>query len=233
MDRHVFVITGAGRGIGFEMVNSALSNGHQVFAGVRNLGRAKELTQLAARSENRLVVLELDVVDDESAKRFATAIGTRTKYIDVLVNNAGVFLDREDDSTSVSAKTVLDSLNTNAVGAIRVTQACLPLLKKSSGAKVVNISSKMGSIDDTKSGGNPAYRMSKAAMNMFTKTFSIDESDIITICMHPGWVKTEMGGSSAPLEKAASVEGIMKVIAGVTAKQSGHFINYDGTELPW
>ena len=114
-----------------------------------------------------------------------------------------------------------------------VTQALLPCLERAAAPKVVNISSLMGSIEDNSSGGTYAYRMSKAALNMFTKTFAVDFPKIATLTMHPGWVKTDMGGANAPTEKTESVKGLLKVILASSLKNTGQFIDYEGDKLPW
>ena len=215
--KQIVVITGAARGIGLELTRQNLNQGHQVITGVRNPKEATDLQALQAKAGTQLTILELDVQTDESVRKFAAAL--KVDHVDVLINNAGIYLDTERDSTDVEAKNVLETLNINSVGPIRVTQALLPLLKKSSEPRVANISSQMGSIGDNSGGGSAAYRMSKAAVNMFTKTLAIDEKSVISLALHPGWVKTRMGGPQAPLE--------------ATASDSGKFLSYSGRDLPW
>ena len=225
------VITGGSRGIGFELAKQAAKKGARVICGVRSPEKAEALkSALQPLGE----VLALDVSRDDSVKAFADQLRTRVKTIDILINNAGVYLDAPNSSIeNLESSMVLETLNTNSVGPLRVTQALLPFLKAASGPKVATISSLMGSLTDNKAGGAFAYRMSKTAVNMFVKTFAVDESGVIAIALHPGWVKTEMGGAGAPLEPAKSAEGLWTVIETCTANDSGKFFNHAGRELPW
>jgi NAD(P)-dependent dehydrogenase (short-subunit alcohol dehydrogenase family) len=227
----IYVISGARKGIGFELTRQLLTQGHRVYVGVRKPTEATKLKELAASAGGRLKVLELDVTSDASAVAFARAIDS--DHIDVLINNAGVYLDSEADAKTVSSEQVLRSIDTNSIGPIRVTQACLGKLSLARAPRVVNISSLMGSIGDNRGGSSAAYRMSKTALNMYTRTLAIDAPKLIVLSLHPGWVKTDMGGPEAPLEVEASARGILNVIHKSTAANSGQFYNYDGRELPW
>ena len=229
--KQIVIITGAARGIGLELTRQNLAQGHQVIVGVREPKEATDLQALQSKTGTQLTILELDVQSDESVRKFASAL--KVDHIDVLINNAGVYIDSAQDSTDVAAKSVLETLNINSVGPIRVAQALLPLLKKSSEPRIANISSQMGSIGDNSGGGSVAYRMSKAAVNMFTKTLAIDEKSVISLALHPGWVKTRMGGAQAPLEATASAEGLLNVILGAKSSDSGKFLSYSGRDLPW
>jgi NAD(P)-dependent dehydrogenase (short-subunit alcohol dehydrogenase family) len=116
---------------------------------------------------------------------------------------------------------------------MRVTKAFYPLLNKSEHPVIANITSLMGSIEDNSSGGNYAYRMSKAALNMFTKTLSVEFKKAVVLSLHPGWVKTDMGGSGATTETSESAAGLLKVIRESSPKSSGHFFNFKGQPLHW
>jgi NAD(P)-dependent dehydrogenase (short-subunit alcohol dehydrogenase family) len=158
----------------------------------------------------------------------------RVKHVDVLINNAGVYLDPSGSGLEqTESQMLLETFNVNTVGPVRVTRALLPFLRAAKNPKVATISSLMGSLADNKSGNAYAYRMSKTAVNMFVKTFSLDEGGVIAIALHPGWVKTEMGGSGAPLEPAKSAEGLWTVIETCTPADTGKFFNHAGRELPW
>jgi NAD(P)-dependent dehydrogenase (short-subunit alcohol dehydrogenase family) len=225
------VITGANRGIGLELAKQAAKKGAHVICGVRTPAKATALKDaLGLKGE----ILELDVSEDASVRQFADALRTRVKHVDVLINNAGITFETDASGVEVlESEMVLKTLNTNTVGPIRMTKALLPFLKAATTPKVATVSSLMGSLTDNKSGGAYAYRMSKAAVNMFMKTFSLDETGVIAISLHPGWVKTDMGGSAAPLEANKSAEGIWTVIETCTASDSGKFFNHAGRELPW
>ncbi len=129
----------------------------------------------------------------------------------------------------------MDSFATNVVGPIRVTQNLLHAFSSNELGKVVIISSLMGSIADNQSGGCYGYRMSKTAVNMFTKSFSIEfkNKNILCVSLHPGWVQTDMGGTQAPLTADFAVSNMIETIAKLQMKDSGHFFNFDGKELPW
>lgn len=231
MANETIVISGANRGIGLELTRQALAAGHKVIAGARDPKKSKELSAMAAEAGGKLRVLPLDITSDESVKRFVKDIGV--DHIDLLINNAGMYSDRDGKASQVSPEVVMETLSTNAVGTIRVTQALLPLVKKSAHPRIANTASLMGSITDNSGGGSVAYRMSKTALNMYTKTLSVDEPSIAAVALHPGWVKTDMGGDNAPVEPKTSAEGILKIVLKASKKESGKFFNYDGKELPW
>ncbi|MEZ0314827.1 MAG: SDR family oxidoreductase, partial [Myxococcota bacterium] len=187
------VITGANRGIGLALVGTWLARGAEVIATARDVKLATELNAMLANGKLR--VLPLDVASDDSVKAFADAVGDAT--VDVLINNAGVS-GGWDTLADVSIDNILQVFNINAVGSLRVTRALLPRVPKRTG-KLIHMTSQMGSIDDNTSGGAYAYRMSKAALNIASKSLAVDLSGrgIISVVVHPGWVQTEIGGRSA------------------------------------
>ncbi|MES2964217.1 MAG: SDR family oxidoreductase, partial [Bdellovibrionota bacterium] len=182
----------------------------------------------------RAYVFSLDVTSDESSKAFADTIRKAgLDRVDILINNAGVYLDGEATLDTLESDVVMKTLDTNTVGPIRVTRALMPLLRTSPQARIATISSLMGSVADNAAGSSFAYRMSKAAVNMFVKTLAIEEREMIALSLHPGWVKTEMGGTRAPLAADKSAEGLITVIETATLGDSGKFFNHAGRELPW
>lgn len=229
---HTIVITGANRGIGLELARLASSKGVRVIATARS---PESATDLKAAIGPKGVVLALDVSDDESTDRLAEDLADLgVMSIDLLINNAGVYLDGDVTALEkLESQVILDSFNINTVGPIRVTKALLPFLRRSSSPKVASISSLMGSMTENRDGGSYAYRMSKAAVNMFVRSLAADEREVTAIALHPGWVKTEMGGSRAPLEPAKSAEGLWTVIESAGVADSGKFFNHAGRELPW
>ena len=171
-------------------------------------------------------VVETDVTAVDATEQILRA-AKDWDHVDVLINNAGIMTEGEtmDD--------FLTSFQINSVAPFLITKALLPLLKKSKSPKVVNITSLMGSIADNGSGGYYAYRASKAALNMINKSLADDFRWLTTVVVHPGWVKTAMGGPNALVETLESASGIWTVIDGLTLDQSGHFYDYLGKELPW
>lgn len=227
----VCVISGANRGIGLELTRQLLNQGARVYAGARSPETSKALQSLSAESQGRLKVFALDVTSSESIAAFAGQVDA--DHVDLLLNNAGILLDSDTDWSGLDAKTLAQSFAVNSIGPVLMTQAFLPRLKKSADPKVANITSQMGSIADNSGGGTFAYRMSKAALNMFTKCLSIDEGGLTTLCLHPGWVQTEMGGSHAPVPVEKSAQGLLKVILSATREDSGRFLRFDGQSAPW
>jgi NAD(P)-dependent dehydrogenase (short-subunit alcohol dehydrogenase family) len=221
------VVTGANRGIGLELVRQLLARGDQVETGAREPSKAETLRQLAAASGGRLRVHALDVATDESVHAFAKEVGTIP--IQLLINNAGMMGQRGAPLAELETDSVVRTFSVNAVGPLRVTQALLPALRAGK-AKVVNISSTMGSIADNRSGGAMDYRLSKAALNMLSRNLAheLAPDGITVISLHPGWVQTDMGGAGAPLAVDASVSALLKVIDRLRPEDSGGFLNQRG-----
>jgi NAD(P)-dependent dehydrogenase (short-subunit alcohol dehydrogenase family) len=225
------VVTGASRGIGLELVRQYLARGDVVFAAVRTPGGASELDGLARAADGRLRIGACDVAIDASVQGFAQGV---TEAIDVLVNNAGV-RSEADDLGTLDLPSANRIIETNAIGALRVALALLPQLRRAGRAKIANISSALGSIGGNNTGGSYGYRMSKAALNMATRSLAQDlrAENIIAVALSPGWVKTDMGGADAPTEVTASAAGLISVIDRVTFEDSGAFLNFLGERVAW
>jgi NAD(P)-dependent dehydrogenase (short-subunit alcohol dehydrogenase family) len=225
------VITGANRGIGLEFVRQLLARGDSVTAAVRDPRHADELKHLESRADGRLAIHSCDVASDASVSAFAKAIGDRA--IDLVVNNAGVYGGDRQEAGDMDFDDALHTYNVNALGAVRVTFALRPKFARN--AKVVSVTSGMGSIGDNRSGGYYGYRMSKAALNMAAKSFAVDlRSDgIASAVINPGWVQTNMGGASAPTAVEDSVRGMLKQIDALTVSNTGTFLDWRGGEYPW
>jgi len=223
-----FVVTGANRGIGLEFVKQLTARGEQVEATVRGPGDAPELRTLA-RPGVRLRIHRLDVADDASVDALAAQL---SGAVDVLINNAGV--SGAKGGELIDPPDIVRVLNVNAVGTLRVTRALLPRLREGKGRKIANLTSKLGSIADA-SGGRYAYRLSKAALNMATKLLAEDlrAEGFRTVALHPGWVQTRMGGTAAPVPPEQSVQGMLRIIDGLTEEQSGRTFDFQGREIPW
>ncbi|NVJ26643.1 SDR family oxidoreductase [Myxococcus sp. AM011] len=225
------VITGANRGIGLELTRQSLTRGDTVYAGVRELAQARELSALTGASGGRLHVHALDVTRDESVSSFAAAL---TGPVDLLINNAGR-RTRSDDLEDLSLEDALQMMQVNALGALRVTRALLPRLRQARGARIASLSSGLGSIADNTSGGGYGYRMSKAALNMATRSLAADlrGEGLIAVAISPGWVQTDMGGASAPTQVSESATGLLTVLDRLTLGDSGGFFDFRGQRLDW
>ena len=224
-----FVVTGTNRGIGLEFVKQLTARGEQVDAAARDPGNAPEL-QALARPGVRLRIHRLDVADDASVDAFAAQLPTGP--VDVLINNAGV--SGAKGGELIDPPDILRVLNVNAVGTLRVVRALLPRLREGKGKKIVNLTSKLGSIAEA-TGGRYAYRSSKAALNMVTRLLAEDlrAEGFLTVALHPGWVQTRMGGTAAPVPPEQSVRGMLRIIDTLTAEQSGLTFDFQGRDIPW
>ncbi|MCH8012428.1 MAG: SDR family oxidoreductase [Candidatus Marinimicrobia bacterium] len=221
-------ITGANRGIGLEFVKQYTSRGERVLAGCRNPEKAKKLRRLLPTNH----IISLDIADSNSISESVTIVKQHFTHLNLFINNAGI-IGKKGNPESINQEDMLDTYNVNAVGPVILTKQLKSLLV--SGAKVVNISSQMGSIEDNSSGGYYAYRMSKAALNMASKNLYLElrKKEIIVLALHPGWVRTDMGGIVAPLSVKKSVNSMIDVIDDAKYHQSGQFLRYDGDVLPW
>ena len=239
-------ITGCNRGIGLEYVKQFLSlpdSPEYIFATCRSLERAAELKSLSEGNKN-LHVLEMDVNDFESFRQVVSEVDKKLKGrgLDLLLNNAGIM----DRSTldQVTAENMMKVYETNTVAPLMLTKAFLPLLRRSASQRdnkesaktfIVNMSSGAGSIAGNTWSTMYPYRPSKTALNMITKSLSIDLAGdgIMAVALHPGWVQTDMGGQNATLTIKESVEGLVKVIGSLNESKTGGFFDYSGKALPW
>ncbi len=230
-------ITGANRGIGLEFVRQFLERGERVFATARKPEEADDLKALKDKYPDHLTVVQLDVIDDDSIASAAKAVAEHTDSLDLLINNAGINPPSKFQSFgALDSERMLFMLHVNTVAPLMVTQAFIDLLKAGDSAKVVNISSSMGSLDSRSgSGGFYGYCPSKAALNMVSVSMGTDLAPmgITTITTHPGWVQTDMGGPGASLTPTESVSGLIRVIDGMTSADAGKFYNWDGAEHAW
>ena len=221
------VVTGASRGIGSEFVVRLLESGWKVYAGYRSDKHRLDLID----NENLTCHL-LDVTNNQSIKNFCDEI---TDNVDLLINNAGVPDGRWRNISEIDDEWVLQVLDINSVGPVRMVRELYDTMSHDSLTTIAMISSLMGSIDDCHSGRSYAYRASKTALNMFSVAMKKEaiEDNISFLILHPGWVKTRMGGEHAPVELSDSVEGMLELIFNHTLDKSGRFVQYDGVDLPW
>lgn len=221
------LITGTSRGIGLALTVEALKNGHSVFAVARS---TDSLSALQRDFQKQLTLVKADVSQDSGIKAVVEAVKSATLSngaLDTLINNAGVL------KTTAETSDFAESFHLNAVVPFQLTNALMPYLLKSKEPRVVQITSKMGSIDDNSGGGYYAYRSSKSALNMITKSLAVDFPKVRFALVHPGWVKTDMGGSGAQVEVADSAKGIWNVINSMTLSKPAAFKDYQGKDIPW
>ncbi|CAB3381223.1 Hypothetical predicted protein [Cloeon dipterum] len=244
------LITGCNRGLGLEFVRQLVnfkSPPAKIIATCRSLEKAQELKSLQAQNKS-VHIIEMDVTNFESyndtAKRVKELVGD--DGLNLLINNAGI-TTKFTRLNMVKLDQIMDNFTVNTAAPIMLTKSLLPLLKAAAAksassplganrAVVVNMSSILGSIElNKKEGGFYPYRASKAAINAATKSMSIDlkSEGIMTICMHPGWVQTDMGGKQAPLKPDKSIKGMLDVLSNLKPEHNGLFLQYDGAVLPW
>ncbi len=227
------LITGASRGIGLEFVRQYDADGWRIFACCRTPGQAAELNDIAARSDGRVSVHQLDV--DQAASVAALKAELGGQPLDVLLNNAGIMGQRNAARGDIDYDAWQEAMVTNVMGPMRMAEAFADNVAASDQKKLITISSRMGSIGETAATNSIVYRSSKAAVNMVMKILANDlgPQGVIATMFHPGWVRTDMGGSAADISAEESAGGIRQVIAGLGAADNGVFRNYDGGVIQW
>lgn len=223
------LVTGANRGIGLEFVRQ-YADGASIIACCRKPAEAKELNALATSKDVR--VMELDTGDASSAARLGRAL--KGEAVDILINNAGVYGPDKQSAAHSDYEGFAETFRINSIGPLIVSQALHANLMAGRDKKLIVLTSKMGSISDS-SGGALAYRASKAAVNMIMHGLALDwaKDGILVGILHPGWVKTDMGGRGAMITPEESVRGLRQRIAELTPKTSGHFFDYLGKDIAW
>ena len=218
------LVIGASRGIGREFVNQLLADGWQVTATARQSADLESLQAAGARA------IKLDVASTDSIATLAWQLdGER---FDLALYVAGLYGPEHGAQTAPTAADFDRVMHANVLGAMQLIPTVAPTVEATSGSFVF-LSSNMGSIGDAPSSTAWIYRASKAALNMTVKTAAYDYPDAIFIAMCPGWVKTDMGGPNATITPAESITGMRRVIANLTKRDSGSYLNYRGNHLSW
>ena len=231
--RHCLV-TGANRGLGLEFARQLLARGDRVIAACRHPGKASALNLLAGEYPGRLHVAPLDVSEPRSHATLAQELPLLADGhpLDLLINNAGVLRGGERFG-QVQADDLEASFRTHALGPLLLVQALFPQI--ADGGTIANISSEIGSIGLRQEFRTPSYAIGKAAQNMVTSLLAhaLAVRRIKTVALHPGWVRTDMGGERALLAPSDSVAGLLRVIDGLQAGDTGRFLDWQGQSLPW
>ncbi|KAK8104014.1 uncharacterized protein PG998_011047 [Apiospora kogelbergensis] len=238
----VYVVTGARGGIGLECVRQLTADSSNiVITTVRDTSAdISDLQAVVAKSEGRGHIVQCDVSSEASVATLAQSIPpilSGGEKIDVLVNNAGIQQSEGPNGLKIDGASLLAHVTTNVLGPATVTQTLLPYLREGS-AVVANISSGLGSLALLSDGSiEPQltpYSISKCALNMMMVHQAHQlKGKAIVVCVDPGHVKTAMGGPSAPIEAKDSAGGILKVLSGLRAEDSGKFFRFDGTNVPF
>lgn len=228
------LITGANRGIGLEFSRQYAADGWRVLACSRYPEKSDELNKLAARYPELIKVHALDVADHVQIDRLAQLLADES--IDLLINNAGIYPDSDKSGFGhTDYAGWIQAFRINTMAPLKMAETFATQIARGKQKTIVTITSKMGSIADNSGGGSYLYRSSKAAVNMVVKSLAIDLKPlgITAVVVHPGWVKTDMGGPNAMISAEQSVAGIRQVIDSLTLESSGTFFAYDGQVIPW
>ena len=228
------LITGANRGIGLELTRQYAADGWNIFACCRSPENAYDLNKLAAKSAGAIQLCLLDVTN--AAQRTALAAQLQGTPLDILFNCAGVFKQWTTQSFGATeTHDWLEVMHTNVIAPMQMMESFAANVALSERKIIANMSSRMGSLADNTSGGYYVYRSSKAALNMVTVSAAHDLAGqgISVVAMHPGWVRTDMGGPDGELSVEASATQLRRNLASVTLADSGRFIDITGATLPW
>lgn len=237
MQQRIALVTGANKGIGFEVVRDLARKGFHVFLGARNsdagVAAVQKLHKEGEKEEyGEITFLKIDVSKPDNIRRAAEEFSRKSDRLDTLVNNAGILLDDDKDVLTITPEIFETTLRTNTLGALLVSQAFVPFLKKSDAPRIVNVSSGGGQLADGADGWAPAYCISKTALNGVTSQLAaaLPKFAVNSVC--PGWVRTEMGGENATRSVAEGASGVVWLAADAPQNQTSKFFR-DRKEIPW
>jgi NAD(P)-dependent dehydrogenase (short-subunit alcohol dehydrogenase family) len=242
-EQRIALVTGANKGIGFEVARQLARKGFHVFLGARNEeagnAAAEKLNREAEKEHSRentgrgaVTALNIDVSKPESIRRAAEEFSRTGDRLDVLVNNAGILLDDDKEILTITPEVFETPLRTNTLGALLVSQAFVAFLKKSGAPRIVNVSSGGGQLTDGADGWAPAYCISKTALNGVTVQLAAGLPKFAVNSVCPGWVRTDMGGSNATRSVAEGASGIVWLAADAPQHETGKFWR-DRKTIPW
>ena len=223
METKTALVTGGNRGIGFAIAQGLLNQGFQVIITSRSLDKARKAAGKLS-SFGQVIPIELNIVDDNSINQAFQSIQSQIDKLDVLINNAGIYPDEGVNILNIDRLLLHKTLNINTFGALSMVQEFLPLLKKSSDARIINISSGFGEINGLSS-DYPSYCLSKLALNGATIMLSqaLRSQNIVVNAICPGWVKTDMGGDSAPRTPAQGADTAIWLATEAPRNETGKY----------
>ena len=226
------LITGANKGIGYEVARQLAAKGFHAFVGARNEKAGRKAAEDIAKKCGKATFLEIDVADSDSVTTAAREFSNIADHLDVLVNNAGIIVDGDNAILEISDDLLRKTLETNTLGALRVTRAFAPLPRKSKAPRVINVSSGGGQLTGGADGWAPAYCISKTALNGVTVQLvaALPKFAVNSVC--PGWVRTEMGGENASRSVEEGAETIVWLAGEAPQDLTGKFLR-DRNEIPW
>ena len=236
MQQRIALVTGANKGIGFEVARDLARKGFHVFLGARDTeageAAAEKLRKEGEEDYGEITVLKIDVSKPDSIRRAAEEFSRKSDRLDTLVNNAGILLDDDKDVLTITPEIFETTLRTNTLGALLVSQAFVPFLKKSDAPRIVNVSSGGGQLADGADGWAPAYCISKTALNGVTAQLAaaLPKFAVNSVC--PGWVRTDMGGPNATRSVAEGASGVVWLASEAPHSMTGKFFR-DRKLIPW
>ena len=230
-NRRVALVTGANKGIGFEVARELSRLGLRVFLGARNAKAGRAAADKLSK-DGDVVFIEIDIADAESIRQAAEEVARQTDHLDVLINNAGILLDEDKNALTITAEIFETTLRTNTLGPWLVAQAFAPLLKKSREPRIVNVSSGGGQLDGGADGWAPGYCVSKTALNGVTVQLAsaLKKFAVNSVC--PGWVRTDMGGENANRSVAEGAATIVWLATDAPHNLTGKFVK-DRKVIAW
>jgi NAD(P)-dependent dehydrogenase (short-subunit alcohol dehydrogenase family) len=236
-EQRIALVTGANKGIGFEVVRQLAGEGFRVLLGARNEkagnAAADKLNKEGEKEDyGEVTFIKIDISKPESIKRAAEEFSKRSDRLDALVNNAGILLDDDKDVLATTPEMFETTLRTNTLGALLVSQAFVPFLRKSDAPRIVNVSSGGGQLTDGGGSWAPVYCISKTALNGVTVQLAATLPKFAVNAVCPGWVRTDMGGSNATRSVAEGASGIAWLAAEAPQSLTSKFIR-DRKIIPW
>jgi NAD(P)-dependent dehydrogenase (short-subunit alcohol dehydrogenase family) len=226
------LVTGANKGIGYEVACQLAGKGFEVFIGARNRDAGQKAAAAITKKGEKAIFLEIDVADEASVTAAAREFRKTADHLDVLVNNAGIIADGDDGILKISDELIRKTLETNTLGALRVARGFMPLLKKSKAPRVINVSSGGGQLTGGADGWSPGYCISKTALNGVTSQLAaaLPKFAVNSVC--PGWVRTDMGGQGAARSVEEGADTIVWLATDAPQNLTGKFLR-DRKEIPW
>lgn len=226
------LVTGANKGIGYEVARQLAGKGFHVFIGARNRNAGRKAADEVAKKGGKATFLEIDVADNASVTAAAREFARAADHLDVLVNNAGIIVDGDNAIIEISDEQLRKTLETNTLGSLRVTRAFVPLLRKSKAPRVINVSSGGGQLTGGAAGWSPAYGISKTALNGVTSQLATALAKFAVNSVCPGWVRTDMGGRGATRSVEQGADTIVWLATDAPQELTGKFLR-DRKEIPW
>jgi NAD(P)-dependent dehydrogenase (short-subunit alcohol dehydrogenase family) len=225
------LVTGANKGIGFEVARQLARQSFRVFLGARNENAGRAAVE-KLREDGDVIFLKIDIADANSIRAAAEEFSRQSDRLDVLVNNAGILLDEDKSALTMTPEIFETTLRTNTLGPWLVAQTFAPLLKKSQAPRIVNVSSGGGQLEDGADGWAPGYCVSKTALNGVTAQLAAALPNCAVNSVCPGWVRTDMGGEGATRSVGEGAATIVWLATEAPHDLTGKFVK-DRKVIPW